>query len=375
MQRLIRKMSSEETPKIYQRVKNRIAVLSVLLDLAALFFFFFSGLSFSLKEFASQWTSAVFLVNTIYILAFCLGYYVIHIPISFFTGFYWEHKFQLSKESFQDWFIDDLKRTGLSFALFWVMVQAIFLLVQLSPQSWWIYMACFWMLVSFVLAKLTPNVIVPMFYKYSTIKNQALKKRIKKLFDDSRVFLKDVYAIDFSKKTTKANAFLCGLGKQRRVVLSDTLLDQFSNEEIEIVVAHELAHYKHHDIAKMLIINFLVIFVGFYLVDQFLRYSIEAFALAGMNDISIFPLMALTLIVFGFFTTPVLNAYSRVIETAADRFSLVKTKSPQAFISMMKKLGEMNLSEFEPGLFTEIFFYDHPPIGKRIRFAESFNRS
>ena len=212
-----------------------------------------------------------------------------------------------------------------------------------------------------------------MFYKYKTIDNEDLRKRIFDLFKACNVKLKDVYAIDLSEKTKKANAFLCGVGKNRRVVLGDTLLADFTDEEIEVVMAHELAHYKHQDIIKLLAANGVTIFLGFFLIHQFFSFAVDTFQLSGIDDISFLPMMVVSFMLYGLVTTPISNGFTRYIEREADRFAIEQTRKPEVFISMIQKLGETNLAEFEPSPFIEMFLYDHPPIGKRIAFAKSFH--
>ena len=262
----------------------------------------------------------------------------------------------------------------LGFLLGLILVEVIYIFLERFGETWWIWAACFWLFLSFVLAKITPNVIIPLFYKYQTLNNPSLRNRIFKLFDSCRVSLKDVYAIDMSTKTKKANAFLCGLVTSRRVVLSDTLLNEFSDDEVEVVVAHELGHLKHSDILKMLFIQAVVIFVGLFLVAQLLKKALIVFQLKGIDDIAFLPGILFVFMIFSFILQPVLNGYSRVMERAADRYSLEKTGNAQAFVTLMFKLGEMNLSEFLPSRAIEIFLYDHPPIQKRVDAAREFLR-
>jgi len=371
----VKDMEAQEAQKDYNRVKNRLFFVSLFLDTAVLLIFFSSGLSLGLKNYSAQFSSHPVLINGIYIFVLCFGFYVIHFPLSVFKGYFWEHKFHLSNQKFSHWLIDDLKKGALGLTIALLLLEMIYLFLGRFPNEWWIWAGCFWLLVSFILAKLTPNVIIPLFFKYESIDNQDLRKRIFDLFKSCQVSLKDVYAINLSSKTKKANAFLCGIGNNRRVVLSDTLLSNFSETEIEAVVAHELGHYKHKDILKLLFVNSILIFLSFYLIHLFFQFALLKFELTGMDDISFLPIVMLAFMIFGLLTTPLLNAYSRKIERAADKFSLQKTKRPEDFISMMNRLGEMNLSEFTPSKFTEIFFYDHPPITKRIAFAEKFNFS
>lgn len=371
----MRDSKNKDASQIYHRVKNKLFFVGLFLDILILSFFFFSGLSVSLKIFASQFSSHAVVLNSIYILIFSLGIYVFHFPLNVFTGFFWEHKFKLSTQTFSNWLTDNIKKLIIGLVIALLLIEVIYIFLENFPYHWWIGAGLFWIFISFILAKLTPNFIIPLFFKYEPIDNEDLRERVFQLFKTCEVSLKDVYVINLSSKTKKANAFLCGFGKNRRVVLSDTLLTNFSVLEIEVVVAHELGHYKHKDILKLLSVNAVIIFLGFYLIHLFFQFALINFQLTGIDDISFLPMGILIFMLFGLVTTPILNWYSRVIERAADRFSLEKTKQPKDFISMISKLGEMNLAEFAPSKFTEVFFYDHPSISKRIKFAEMFNTS
>jgi len=366
-------VGESERPKIYQRMKKHLFFLGLGLDLCLLLILLIGGYSVFIKNIAFLINEKPALAHGIYALIFSLIFYVLHFPLNYFSGYYWEHKFQLSTQSLAKWLIDDIKKSLIGLVLFVLLVEVLYIFLLKYPDYWWLATGGFWVFLSYVMAKLTPNVLIPLFYKYSDLDNAPLKEKIHQLFGSCNVALKNVYSINFSSKTKKANAFLCGLGKGRRVVLSDTLLERFTDEEIEVVIAHELGHYKHKDIIKMLAINSAVIFLGLFLVDQILKSSLTSFGFENIYDIAAFPLLALILIVFGFITTPLLNAYSRWMEVQADRFSIEKTKKAKDFISLMQKLGEMNLSEFKPSFLTEIFFYDHPPISKRIKFAQKFS--
>jgi STE24 endopeptidase len=229
-----------------------------------------------------------------------------------------------------------------------------------------------WLFLSLVVARLTPTVIVPLFFKYSAVQDEGLRRRILAVFDRAKVFIRDAYVINLSAKTKKANAFICGLGRGRRVVLSDTLVEQFTPGEIETVVAHELGHYCHRDIAKMIVVNTVVVVLSFAAVNQFLDAAVRLTGVNGIADIALFPMLILALTVLGLFSSPLLNVYSRMIERQADRYSLELTGRPGDFISLMTKLGQINLSEMTPSRFHEIMFYDHPPISQRIAMAAAF---
>jgi len=365
-------MGKNKKSQAYQAGKNFFALGGVLLDCLLLLLFFSTGWTFSLKHLSYQLSSNFFIANGIYIIVFSFGMYLAHLPLSYFSSFFWEKKFNLSTQKKYQWLKDDIKKSLLSLFMVVFIVEVIYTFLKFFPNAWWIFVGTFLFFLMFVLARLVPQFIIPLFYEYSDIKNEELKLRIFQLFEDCDVSLRDVFSINLSTKTKKANAMLCGIGTGRRVVLSDTLIRDFSMDEIEAVVAHEIGHYRHRDILKLLFLNSLVIFLGIFLIDYFLKYSSVKYGLQSIEDISFFPVLLLAFMVFGVLTTPLLNSYSRFVERKADLFSLDRIKNKTSFISMMKKLGQMNLAEYRPGRLIEIFLYDHPPLYKRIQFAEKY---
>ncbi|MCD4779865.1 MAG: M48 family metallopeptidase [Candidatus Omnitrophica bacterium] len=358
--------------KRYHQLKNRLYFFSLFIDVLVLLFIFFSGYSQNIKLWAQRLSGMPVIFNGLYLIVFSLLMSVVHFPMSVFSGFYWEHRFQLSNQSFTQWFWDDLKKTLLGLALVLVMIEFVYFFLAQFPDSWWLWAGAFWLFISFVIVKITPHFIIPLFYKYKNIEDEELRQRIFILFKNCQVSLNDIYAIDMSSKTKAANAFLCGMGRTRRVVLSDTLISNFSIDEIESVVAHELGHYKHHDILRLLAVNTVVIFSLFYMMYRLFDSAVPYFGLTGIDDISFFPVFILTFILVSFLITPALNAFSRLLERDADLYGLQNTTNKGSFVSMMNKLGEMNLAEKNPSPMVEMFFYDHPPVGKRIAFAQQY---
>ena len=362
-------IEQSHSPQQYHKVKYLIYFMGLCIDFSLLSIFFFSGFSLELKNFSYQFHTNPLIAISIYVSVLLLSFQVIHFPLKFYSGYLWEHKFNLSNQNFGQWFFDELKKFVLGFIFTLIVVQGLYMILGSYPSQWWIIAGVVWLGVTFVLAKLVPNVIVPLFYKYTAIENETLKEKIFNLFKTCRVSLKDIYAIKLSEKTKKANAFMCGIGKNRRVVLSDTLLDQFTDSEIEVVVAHELGHYKHHDIVKLLLINTTLTFFGLFLVDRLLVELMIDHGIYTLDDIALFPLFVITLMIFSFLSMPIVNGFSRYVERKADRFSLVMTQKREDFVSLMEKLAKINLAEIQPNQFIEFMFYDHPSIGNRIKFA------
>ncbi|MEW6171426.1 MAG: M48 family metalloprotease, partial [Candidatus Omnitrophota bacterium] len=239
-------------------------------------------------------------------------------------------------------------------------------------KNWWIITSLFWIFFSLILAKLTPTLIIPLFFKYTPLSDTELKSRIINLASKMQINILDVSQIDFSKKTLKANAAFVGMGKQKRVILADTLRDNYSYDEIEAILAHEFAHYKLKHLLKLILISSFLTIVMFYsLSTSFLQHLLK---INSISDITYLPIILLFVILFDTIFTPFKNFLSRKLEENADRLALRFTLKPDAFVSMMEKLANQNLADRKPAWFIKIFFFDHPAIEDRINLAKKFKR-
>jgi len=306
----------------------------------------------------------------IYMAGFYFLMYLVGFPLHLVSSFLVEHRFGLSNQSIFAWLADEAKSLALSLGLWELCVIIFYFVLRNFPSSWWIIAAVLWLALSVIIARMLPVLLIPIFYKYSPIKNEDLKRRILDLAAKCGIKLLDVCQIDFSRKTKKANAALVGLGKTRKVILADTLVNEFAPEEAESVVAHEFAHNVYKHIWQLLAFSTVVTMCGFFLLFIFANKVVISTGASGIWDLYIFPLLMLLLAVFSLAILPVQNFFSRCLERQADRYAIDVTKRPDVFISVMRKLAEMNLAEMEPSLLKKIFMYDHPPVGERIKMAE-----
>jgi len=280
-----------------------------------------------------------------------------------------ERRFNLSTQALRFWLKDHIKSQVLAMILFWIAVVGFYFFLKKTGNLWWLYLGIFWLFLSLILSKITPNFIIPLFYKYKILENPQLLTLIKEYFKKIGAYIDKIYIVDFSKKTKKAGAFICGWGRNRRVVLSDTLVEKFTPHQILAVIGHEYAHIKHKDILRETFISVIFVLGGLYLLDWILIHL-------PLFDKSIWrfytlPLYMLFFFAFMFIINPIVNAFSRYFEKQADIFSLKTTQDKKSFITLMEKLAQENLAEFKPPLWKEILFYTHPPIYKRIKLAEN----
>lgn len=356
--------------KKYQRIKNRLFIINLFFSLLILLIIIVSGISLWLKTGLGRWTSNLTLLKGLYITALSLAFYILGFPLEFYEGYLLEHRFKLSNQGVVSYLKDNFKKSIISLVIALVATQFLYFFLEKFAQIWWILASLGWFSLSVILARITPAVFIPLFYKYLPLKAPELKSKIMALFSEANTKLKDVYMIDFSSKTKKLNAAVAGFGNSRRVILTDNLLDELSQDEILSIVAHELGHYKNKDTIKIILFGAVISSVLFFISNVVLRRSFSFFGYSGIADIAGFPLFALIMLILGLFVLPIQNGFSRYLETKADFFSLSQTRAYDAFISMMEKLELKNLADANPGRFVEIMLYTHPPIAKRIGLAE-----
>ena len=224
--------------KRYSRIKYTLAIVGFAYLLFILVLFQLSGLAVRLRSGLFYLFANQFLLILFYGLAiFCL-YFILNFPFELYRSYTVEHHFGLSNEKFSQWLKDQIKEFFVGFSIFIILIESFFYFLRQYPDRWWWFCSLFWIFFSLILARIFPVLIIPLFFKYKRITDENLRQRILNLASRIGIRILDVYEINFSKKTTKANAALVGLGKSKRVVLTDTLQGKFSPEEIEVILAH-----------------------------------------------------------------------------------------------------------------------------------------
>jgi len=364
----------EEKAKRYNRIARRISIAEFILGTGLLLVLLFGGISHRIRDLVFAYTSSPWFLILFYLLVIGIAFEIISFPLSVYGGFLLERRFELSDQRFLRWLWDHVKGLLLSFALTLILVEALYFLLREFPISWWFVAAVVFTLFFIILAKIAPILILPIFYKFQPLEDEELKKRLLDLADKTRTKVLGVFKWGLKEKTKKANAALIGSGKTRRIILSDTLVENFSSDEIEIVLAHELAHHNLKHIRRGMIAQTLISFVGWYLAAGVLNHTWRYFGFAGIDDIAGLPLIALVFAILSLLLLPWMNLYSRTQERKADEFAVRITQKPGAFASMIEKLARQNLSEYRPNRIIHFIFHSHPSPAERIKFAESFKK-
>ncbi|MDD5662145.1 MAG: M48 family metallopeptidase [Candidatus Omnitrophica bacterium] len=358
----------QDRAKQYSNIKYTLEIAGIIYTLVIITLFLKSGLS--------QWfvlalskTQLTFLLLPLYLLIVSLGYYLLVLPFNFYQTYVLEHKFSLTTQPLADWFKDQFKSGVISYLIILILVSAFYFILKYNPDTWWLAVSIFWIFFSIVLAKLLPVVIIPLFFKYKKLSDGDLRQRIMRLAGKMKVKVLDCFEIDFSKKTLKGNAAFVGIGNTRRVILADTLKDKYNYDEIEVILAHEFAHYQLKHLLKLILVNSIITLAVFYLIFRTNAYILNLFGLSSLSDLAGLPVVLVYFIVFGIVTQPLEAFISRSFERSADSVALEATGLKDAFISTMDKLSQQNLSDRNPHPLIKFFFFDHPPIDERIKAA------
>jgi STE24 endopeptidase len=296
---------------------------------------------------------------------------LVSLPLSFYSHYIVEHQFGLSNQSLRRWLRNWSLSNVLTIALGIALNVGLFWIIWHTGQYWWLIAAAAFFVVSIVLGQLAPVLIVPLFYKVEPIDNPDLDARMRRLAEGTGIKIEGVYRLGLSADTEKANAMLAGLGRTRRVLMGDTLLEKFTPEEIDVIFAHELGHHVHKHIPKMITTGVIVSLAGFYIIDR----AITAWAgipTAADTPTSALPLVMFTLAAFSLIISPLQNAISRHYERQCDRYALVRTKNAPSYRSAFLKLARLNKADTEPHRLEVIMLHSHPPIAERLAMAGPF---
>jgi len=292
-----------------------------------------------------------------------------------YYGFRLERGFKLSNQKLGSWLWDETKGFLVSLVLGSIVMELLYLTIREWPQNWWLLAWALFMGLFILLAQLAPVVLFPIFYKFEPLEDEDLRRRLVMLGQRAGTHVRGVYRWRLSEKSKKANAALTGLGNTRRIILADTLLDNYTADEIEAVLAHELGHHVHRHILKSILVQAGITFVGFWAANWTLHYAVDHHMFEELSDFANLPLLALVSVVLSFLLMPALNAYSRFNERQADRYAFESISSIDPFVSSMNKLADQNLAERTPSKWVEWFFHSHPSISRRLAAADSWSKS
>lgn len=361
----------QKQAKQYARIRRRLWLVDTILSAIYALLWLFLGWGISLRDWLSTFTTNPWLLVALFVAIFGGIYSLINLPLSYYSGFVLPHRFGQSNQSFQDWLIDQLKGLAIGAPLGLILLELLYLALRVTSDLWWLWAAIGMLIFTVLLSNLAPILIMPLFNQYVPLgeEHKELADRLLDLARRANTKVKGVFKFDMSKRTKAANAALTGIGNTRRIVLGDTLINEFSTDEIETVLAHELGHHVHKDIPFLIAFGTLSTTLSLYLASLALEWAIGYFGFTGPADIAAFPALGLIFGAYGLITMPVDNAVSRWRERMADDYALQATGKTEAFASAFTRLANQNLGEVDPEKWVVFLFYSHPPLGERIAKA------
>jgi STE24 endopeptidase len=365
-------VDQQRRAKRYEAIHNGLFVVETLYTIILLAVFLYFEGSDVLADAVQSVSRNPWIHVAIYGAVVIVATKLLFLPLNFFGDYVLEHRFGLSNEGFGAWALDELKSLALNLLLGVVVLDVLYFLLRRAGAWWWIGAGLFFLMFGVVMSALFPVLILPMFYKLQPLENESLRQKLTTLAQRVGAKVLGVYRMGMSEKTKKANAAFAGLGSTKRIILGDTLLDKFAEDEIEVVMAHEMAHYKHGDITKMIAWDAMTTFIGLKVADWGLQWGMTQFGYEHVWDIAAFPLLALSLFLFGLVVMPLNNAFSRSREWKADAEALELTANRDAFIRAMRKLADQNLADLSPHPVIEFLLHDHPSLARRIAWAEQW---
>ena len=364
-----------EQARAYADIKYRLLLVGLALGFIFLAAFQWSGASKALADAWARVTPAPALQLLGYLAVFGLAYYLITLPLHIYSSFTLEHRFGLSRQNWKGWLSREMKRVAVSGVISLAMLEGLYALFRELPEAWPLWATLGWVALNILLARIFPTVLLPLFYKTTPLQQHELVTRLLDLCQRAGLPALGVFRFDLGAETRKANAALAGLGKTRRVLLADTLIDSFTPEEIEGVLAHELAHHRYHHITLFLVLGTAAAWIVFHFTAAVSRIWVDPLGLTGIGDPAGLPALLLWLSVLGLVGLPLQNGISRRFERQADRYAVAMTRPPLAFAAALRRLAALNLADPNPPRWIAWMFYDHPPIVERIRDAEGHTSS
>ena len=361
---------AQKKARLYEKEKRLFGIAGLIVSLAFLLAFYFSGISSRLADLEIGRT--IIGTSFVYLLVFYSALALTGFPLSFWSGYVHEHRWGFSNHTVKSWLWEQVKSFFVGSILFIFLSGLLLWIMALTPGWWWLVAASAMALVSVVMTTLFPVVIAPIFNTYTPIENEDLTGVLENILEREGLKSSGIFKEDMSRQTKKENAFLAGLGKTRRIVLGDNLLDSMSIPEIESIIAHEVGHYKYKHMWKNIGIGTLQQVLVFFILHRLLKGIFPQFLSSTQANLSLFPVFVILLGgISGFFFAPLNNFLSRIFEREADRYALDNIKTTRSFKSALAGLANRNLANAYPEWWMKVLYYSHPPIGERLEMAES----
>lgn len=364
----------QEIASNYRADNRKVSIASLVVAAIFLFVLLQLDISKGFVQFISQYVDNRMLLIIIYFSALYVAYSVLSFPFAYLSGYAIEHKYGFSTQTVRAWLVDWMKSFLIALVIGLIVFAVIYLVIPAAPSWWWFWLALIMIGFSVVLANIFPVVILPLFYKTKTLEDDDLKNEIAELCDRVDLRVSGIFSIDLSSKTTKANAAVVGLGNTKRILLGDTLLSKYEKDEILSALAHEIIHFREHHTWWLMLWQSLITIAMFYIFYRFQPYVYGWFGFGQASEIAAFPLFVLVFSALSYLFRPFGSTLSRFYERRADKGALRLTGKKDAFVHLIAKLCNEQLSIAYPNPIIEWYKYSHPSPGRRIALAEKWEQ-
>jgi STE24 endopeptidase len=364
----------QKQAKEYARIRRRLWLVATSLGAVYMLAWLVLGWTDALAAWLKTFTVNEWLLVPLFAAIFLGIYGLLSLPLRYYSGFVLPHRFDLSTETLKNWILDRAKSLLITGVLGLPIIELIYLALRATGDLWWLWTAGGMLVFTVLLVNVGPILIMPLFNKFVPLgeEHADLAQRLIDLARRAGTKVRGVFQFDMSRRTKAANAALTGIGNTRRIVVGDTLLAEFTADEVETVLAHELGHHVNRDIPILILTGCIITMGGLYLASLILKWAAGQFGFAGLADVAGMPALWLVIGAFEVLTQPLTNYISRWRERLADRYALKMTGKREAFASAFVRLANQNLGEVDPEKWVVWMFYDHPPLGERIRMADNW---
>nr|WP_315988523.1 M48 family metallopeptidase [Desulforamulus aquiferis] len=360
-----------ERGREYGQLPRLLFITGFLLQLFFLLWLVFSGWGGTMSRWAQQLTGSYWGGVLVFFLVLWLAMRLIRLPFNFINGYYWQHKWGFSTQTMSSWWLDYFKGAGLELALSAIGVLLLFWVLGRFPKTWWLVGAAFISVWVIIQSYLWPVLVSPLFNRFEVAKDPAVVSMVQELSEKADIPVDQVLVMDASQRTTRANAYFAGLGQTKRIVLYDTLLENYPPEQVKAVVAHEMAHWGQGHITRGIALGIAGNFIVWGLLFIVLRGAVISYMRYPPYTWAV---IMLFFVMISFISSPIESSISRSMEREADQVSVELTQDAQAAIDLQVALASKNLSDLSPPAFITWFSYSHPPALERIKLIEQMEK-
>ena len=366
-------MANVDKATTYHRLQRRASLLSTVAGVALLVLLVTTGAAGALVgAIESAAGSSRLVVTAVFVAVLLALHELIALPLTYYRGVTLERRYGLSSESRTHWWLTHVKTVLVGGVLTLAAALVVSLLLASSPDRWWLAASALFAALLVVMVWAAPVWLFPIFYDFTPLDRPALTARLVSLARQAGASVSGVFEWRLGDRTRKANAALVGMGQTRRILLSDTLLETHSDDEIEVILAHELAHHVHGDLWSGLVLHAGIMTAGLYAAHRALDALAGPLGLRDPTDVAGLPIVALAAGAVTMAVTPLVNALSRAHERRADRFAIDLTRNAPAFMSAIRRLSAQNLAEERPPAWVEAVFHSHPSTARRLEAARQW---